>query len=472
MIGVRGLRSSVVFSHKRWLATEAYPQLLRDYLKDCLYAENEGYFSKHAKIGPDNEGNQTPLEFPSLFDEMDYRLKVNELYKKGHGAWLTPVEIFRPWYGKAIAKHILNKCYSIGSGPLEIFEIGGGSGTCMVDVINHIQETEPKLLKTMKYTILEISQQLAAIQRKRAVNESLPAGCWEILNLDGLAIDRILSNSGNASVIALEVLDNLPHDKVIFDSSGEPWQCVVTPRSQQEAKEGWKTSRELLNPILFWGESKTIESDTLAERFEKVSDDLILHCLNILEDKGLYRKGKYSGNLDYQTWNQALHFIRRKLLRAENCSFQWTKTGVPTASSAVGAKMGSVYLPTGQIRLLEMLARCIPDHNIVLADFDAVPGSVVPGANGPAVQVTTQGVIQEMDNYLIAKPGSADIFFPTDFMALSRAYERIVGRPASVVSPGEFFSDFDDVIKGSTTHSGYCPLVEDYVNTAFLVTNH
>lgn len=70
---------------------------------------------------------------------------------KGRGGWLTPVEIFRPWYGIAIAQHIL-QLYAPQGGPLKIVEIGGGSGTCMVDVMRHIQQAEPLLFKDVRHT--------------------------------------------------------------------------------------------------------------------------------------------------------------------------------------------------------------------------------------------------------------------------------------------------------------------------------
>lgn len=52
--------------------------------------------------------------------------------------WLTPVEVFAPWYGRAIAhyilevrKHTLNTSHQ----PLSVIEIGGGTGTLAASIL-------------------------------------------------------------------------------------------------------------------------------------------------------------------------------------------------------------------------------------------------------------------------------------------------------------------------------------------------
>jgi hypothetical protein len=52
-------------------------------------------------------------------------------------AWLTPVEIFKPWYGYALAKYILEYHRHVlqESGPLTIYEVGGGTGTLATCVL-------------------------------------------------------------------------------------------------------------------------------------------------------------------------------------------------------------------------------------------------------------------------------------------------------------------------------------------------
>jgi SAM-dependent MidA family methyltransferase len=53
--------------------------------------------------------------------------------------WLTPVEIFAPWYGRALAHYMLelrkHDSRIDSSTPLSIVEIGGGTGTLAASIL-------------------------------------------------------------------------------------------------------------------------------------------------------------------------------------------------------------------------------------------------------------------------------------------------------------------------------------------------
>lgn len=51
-----------------------------------------------------------------------------------------------------------------------------------------------------------------------------------------------------------------------------------------------------------------------------------------------------------------------------------TKTNELAAASAIYKKIGITYVPTGQIRFIKALKSCIPEHKIILSDYDALPG--------------------------------------------------------------------------------------------------
>ena len=53
-------------------------------------------------------------------------------------SFLTPVELFTPWYGFILARHILeHRKHNLGQEgqPLVIYEIGGGNGTLSRDIL-------------------------------------------------------------------------------------------------------------------------------------------------------------------------------------------------------------------------------------------------------------------------------------------------------------------------------------------------
>lgn len=53
-------------------------------------------------------------------------------------AWMTPVEIFAPYYSHALAKYIL-RLPDVDAENLRIVEAGGGSGTNALHILNYLQ---------------------------------------------------------------------------------------------------------------------------------------------------------------------------------------------------------------------------------------------------------------------------------------------------------------------------------------------
>jgi SAM-dependent MidA family methyltransferase len=53
--------------------------------------------------------------------------------------WLTPVEVFAPWYGRALAHYMLelrkHDDRVDSNSPLNILEIGGGTGTLAASIL-------------------------------------------------------------------------------------------------------------------------------------------------------------------------------------------------------------------------------------------------------------------------------------------------------------------------------------------------
>jgi len=83
--------------------------------------------------------------------------------------------------------------------------------------------------------------------------------------------------------------------------------------------------------------------------------------------------------------------------------------------------------------------------------------------------------------YLVPK-GSADIFFPTDFEALSRLYTMAAASSdgSAPASSGAVASEYHNVAdfmytyadwKATSTMSGYNPLLEDFTNTMIFMGN-
>ena len=92
-------KSSSFFSKKQ--APLKSPLLTRDFVYDRLYSAADGYFTKDdLQIGEMKQ----PIVFKDLLGYEEYQRKLAEYYPQN--AWLTPSEIFKPYYGMSIANYM------------------------------------------------------------------------------------------------------------------------------------------------------------------------------------------------------------------------------------------------------------------------------------------------------------------------------------------------------------------------------
>lgn len=135
---------------------------------------------------------------------------------------------------------------------------------------------------------------------------------------------------------------------------------------------------------------------------------------------------------------------------------------------------GVVFVPTGAARLLDALHDARPNHRLVAADFDALPGVRMEGANAPIVaSQASGGKTVDRDTYL-EDPGRADVFFPTDFRALARmdadARGDGEGGRGRVMTTRAFMEENAVDLRATETASGYNPLLQDFSNTRFYLS--
>lgn len=75
----------------------------------------------------------------------------------------------QPWYGQAIAQCLVSE-YLLKYFPYEdfiIYEIGAGNGTLAMDILNYIREEYPEVYERTRYNTVEISENLAQLQREK-----------------------------------------------------------------------------------------------------------------------------------------------------------------------------------------------------------------------------------------------------------------------------------------------------------------
>ncbi|KAI8805661.1 S-adenosyl-L-methionine-dependent methyltransferase [Cladochytrium replicatum] len=399
---------------------------VRDFIHNSLYNPHYGYFSKQAYIFSPPE----PIPFNDIKDSYHFTDHLSDMYKDIEGeyseyndisrqVWHTPTELFRPWYGYAVASYILSEFRRDprGSDKLIIYEMGAGNGTLMLNIMDFIREHDPEVFSKTFYNIIEISTALAG---KQTANHELRAASRQHprVNIINKSIfDWTNVENSPCFFLAMEVLDNFAHDVVRYNyATGEPYQGVVL----------------------------TDEHGDYSEAYETLSDPLIQRFLTL--------RGLATG------------------VSAPTLSASWRRNlrlSLPFAPNMSEPE----FIPTMSLRWLETLKTYFPRSRLVASDFFKLPDAV-PGYNGPVVQTRHKGTMIPCSTYLV-QPGWFDIFFPTDFEQLRAMYDQLVrnGNEAGtqVVSHQTFLESYAN-LNATRTKSGENPMLSFYENVKFILS--
>eukprot|EP01043_Picozoa_sp_COSAG02_P031113 COSAG02_NODE_2015_length_10106_cov_9.031578_8_plen_261_part_00 len=180
--------------------------------------------------------------------------------------------VSQPWYSYAVAQWILTDfrrataCSPTTAPTLRIVEAGGGAGTHARHVLDYLRDQAPDVYAAASYTDVELSAAMGqrateTVEQAGHRNFAVVAGditdtrsCWA--TAAGVGGEEL------CYVILMEVLDNLPHDKVRFSHA--------TGRRQTDGIEA--------HQIVIGVDEKTRVPVELAE---PLSDSLLCRALEI-----------------------------------------------------------------------------------------------------------------------------------------------------------------------------------------------
>lgn len=289
-----------------------------------------------------------PFEFNELEDEPHfYRLLgqrytefEDELDKKAPNEtrqlWHTPTELFRPYYGEAMARYLVAN-YKTTLYPyhdLIIYEMGAGNGTLMLNILDYIRDAEPSVYDRTKFKIIEISTNLASLQQRHLLQDADSRGHSskvEIINKSIFEWDQTVASP--CFFLAMEVFDNFSHDAIRYDPITEEayqGEVIISPQGD---------FYEFYNPVL----------DPVVARFLRVRHAA---C-----------GGKYPHPADLP-----------RLLRH-------LKQFTPFRTNLSDPE----YIPTQLMQFFDVLAKYFPQHRLVTSDFHSLPDTI-KGLNAPVVQ--------------------------------------------------------------------------------------
>lgn len=433
--------------------------LTSDFIDDSLYNPQYGYFSKEAVIfQPDSPFDYNHLqgkdEFMSKWLEayakydqenapklpvskaktqtgakgMD-KAALNEKSKpdektKGEGEntitkpslqlWHTPTELFQPFYGEALARHILVN-YKLNNYPYDdliIYEAGAGNGTLMINILDYIKENDPEVYERTKYRIIEISSKLFNKQNSRLRRHAQKV---EIINQSVLEWDTLVPEP--CFFITLEVWDNFSHDVIRYDNdTKQPYQGYVVIDENNDFHEYYSP-----------------ELDPWAREFLKLREEGSTPISSI---KGHPLKQLYP----YRKLKSVFNPMRNNLSDPE-------------------------YIPTRLLKFFTMLKENFPNHHLLASDFGYFDKQI-PGYNAPTVQTMHKDTMVNVDSYMVEQ-GFFDIMFPTNFKVMNDMYSKVTGKTSQICTHKEFLEKWAEVEK-TKTKSGENPMLELYSNAEFM----
>ncbi|POS86494.1 DUF185-domain-containing protein, partial [Erysiphe pulchra] len=404
--------------------------LMRDFIEggvitNSLYNPSYGYFSKQVIIFTPED----PFDFNSMKDEPEFYRILGQKYTSFEDQldlkednelrqlWHTPTELFKPYYGEAIARYLVSN-YRLVQYPYEdliIYEMGAGNGTLMMNILDYIRDTDPSVYSRTKFKVIEISENLARLQYQQLFRNADTKGHSkkvEIINKSIFEWSQIVASP--CFFLALEVFDNFAHDCIRYHPiTEEPLQGLVLIDSNGDFYAFY-------SPVI----------DPIAARFLRV------------------RHAATDGQYPHPLRSKAFRRVMSYLPFSPNLS-------------------DPEYIPTRLMQFFDILAKYFPSHKLVTSDFHVLPDSI-KGVNAPVVQTRYQRRVVTVTTPLVHQ-GYFDILFPTDFSVMAPMYMAITNKLTRVVSHEEFLQKWA-FIEETETKNGENPLLSWYKNATVLTT--
>lgn len=200
------------------------------------------YYAQPANRVVASSSGETAMDFGSLWGEFHYRHQVGKLYAKQEGRWLTSVELLRPFYSRCIANFVAastTDTTSSANQEIEIVEVGGGRATNASVILSHLQQAHPKVYERVRvYTMMDASPSLLELQRKTMEqtdhSEKMRFERKDMIHVAEKKLPFLEHSDVPTVLIACELLDNLPHDKIRVTKAGKQIdQAEVTTDLQE-----------------------------------------------------------------------------------------------------------------------------------------------------------------------------------------------------------------------------------------------
>ncbi|CAO3634729.1 unnamed protein product [Mucor fragilis] len=343
--------------------------LVRDFIDDSLFNPSYGFYSKptaspYADI-EEMEQEEDHIQYMSRLAKSRGRINHHNIQQLRY----TLTELFKPWYGYAIAKYMVSE-YKLNLYPhkdLIIYEMGGGHGRLMPHIMDYIERYEPSVYKRTQYNMIELSDRLVSPSfiKHAPKHDGVQVLNQNIFNWNTLVTEQCF-------FLGMEVINHFAHDAIRYDlDSLKPHQGIVC----------------------------IDEKRTYTEIYEPVQDPLISRYLTLRKKA---RSKHNTPNHPFTSGSLLWHKMQR-LLQSKTPNFTYPE-----------------FIPTKLFEFLEILNTYFPGHRLVLTDYASLTNTI-EGINAPLVQTAYKGLMVPCATYLLP-PGWYDTVFPTNFELLRDMY--------------------------------------------------
>ena len=421
--------------------------MMRDFVQHGLYHYKWGY---HPKLQRKYRGLMTsglfdPIPFAALRNKWDYEAYVSKI-TDASPTYVSPPSLFQPFYGWVMAEYMISvmRAKFDPTEPLIIYEVGAFNGALAVTVLNFLAEQYPDVYDKCEYHCIELSADMVRIQRAKLVHHMHHVKLHHISIFNWREVDP-----RRCFVLGVEVMSSMPHDCIVYSDDHAVYQ----------------------NYINF------LNSDNLAtaeERWERCSDPMILRYL------------RYAEFMREETFN-SLKVLCLTDGKVNDDPAKWNSIEPSAYDSHMTIVLKSlnvhnpyriVWIPTGQMVMMETLSQFFPRHHAFFSDWSSVQNPIM-GINGPVVQaklrVGQDWFVRRVAPDFHQNAGMVDACFPTDFDHLTTMYRNVCGHHKEVTNITH--PDFWKTFGGEKTAlfqaaNGYNPLLEDFETFSIFASHH
>ncbi len=464
---------------------------MRDYIHNKLYQENKGYYS-NSNSQPIGR-LESPLNFINMRGIGDYTKELNEKYPKS--TWLTCPELLRPYFGYAVGNYILTdflqkKEKNKLKKNIKILEIGFGMGGAIDSILEYFRNFAINNYKHTEYLGFEVTKSLhqcTSSLLERNHSELFTSEKIKLINKSiydhNFVQEEFNKEEDEWYLLSFNLINSLPHDRIkikkefyqIFTKELNEFYSLNNLNDYGVEKDGKDLYKKFFEEFL----NKEIISQLILETHVNLGSENLNSSQEFINLKDPLIKEMLFYYLMPDNEKISIfgeQFYQREIIRKKKYESWFIK--LARKLTKLANRDNFIWLPSGAVEFFNFINQKIPNHKLILLDFDLLPSKIFNcdyfGENSPAVYSIIENSLNSethssiFDNFENKKK-PVNVYFPIDFGLIQVMYKKLTGK-ASSVNKFEYFMMNYSMNEWCETRSGFNPLLDTHHNTSFMLS--